>query len=502
MHYNFKHGQNRPIYHLNSFNLSIQRLFFHFSLFIQENLRTLCRSLRSAFQCLFRGSKLSRQIFLVLMVVTFHPFPGHALTSTTSNVIYGNSPFLTLDAGRTRIVNADGLLGISLSNGVKYTPSINNSSTTPIELPVVGQSFADISMFVPTNTYSITLSTLIKPPYNYWGDDDGDDDITAAGNISLSIFDKNNNPISRKTVLTICNAPYKVELSNTDGTLATNYGVPRSRNFNASNVTYYITPKGTPEICLVTPNLRNGTNKYAGPASLWDPKKGFFTRTARVNAINFPTTGANNLSFKLNIEGSSEVLSWAPVSHSGITATISGLSIDEAVVRLTGPVATSSQWNSDNPGRIAKPVLPQEFKLVARDSRGNEVAKYEFTLRKWFVNRGTDNYSYSNTVSWCNSLGYRIPLVRDLTNAVRSDVIVASASPPSSGDYYQRRVAAGFFSEWGMMSYYTGANFSNNFYWTSDVYDSANVSVYAAQGSLTLLPARDGNEIKGLCISD
>ncbi|MCX8684239.1 hypothetical protein J3U09_10960, partial [Gilliamella sp. B2889] len=65
MHYNFKHGQNRPIYHLNSFNLSIQRLFFHFSLFIHENLRTFCRLLRNAFQRLFRGSKLSRQIFLV-----------------------------------------------------------------------------------------------------------------------------------------------------------------------------------------------------------------------------------------------------------------------------------------------------------------------------------------------------------------------------------------------------------------------------------------------------
>ena len=141
MHYNFKHGQNRPIYHLNLFNLSIQRLFFHFSLFIHENLRTLCRSLRSAFQCFFRGSKLSRQIFLVLMVVTFHPFPGHALTSKTSNVVNGNVPYLTFDGGRTRATNTAGLLGITLSNGMRYTPSTNNSLNFPIVLPIVGQSF-------------------------------------------------------------------------------------------------------------------------------------------------------------------------------------------------------------------------------------------------------------------------------------------------------------------------------------------------------------------------
>ncbi|MCX8583278.1 hypothetical protein, partial [Gilliamella sp. B3372] len=62
-----------------------------------------------------------------------------------------------------------------LSDGTRYTPSTNTSSSSaPIVLPVEGQSFTDIRMLVPTNSTSVDLSTLIGPPNNYWGDDDGD----------------------------------------------------------------------------------------------------------------------------------------------------------------------------------------------------------------------------------------------------------------------------------------------------------------------------------------
>ncbi|MCX8676016.1 hypothetical protein J3U16_12025, partial [Gilliamella sp. B3023] len=120
-------------------------------------------------------------------MVFFLPFSGHALTSqTTRNAIQGSAPYLTFDGGRTRAVDANGLLGITLSDGTNYTPSTNLSSTTPIVLPVAGQSFADIRMFVPTDTNSVALSTLIGPPNNYWGDDDGDSGVTATGSLSLS----------------------------------------------------------------------------------------------------------------------------------------------------------------------------------------------------------------------------------------------------------------------------------------------------------------------------
>ena len=97
------------------------------------------------------------------------------LTSKTSNKINGNVPYLTFDGGRTRVTNTEGLLGISLSDGKQLSPTSNSSNlSAPIELPEVGQSFVDIGMFVPTNKSSITLSSLIGPPHNFWGDDDGD----------------------------------------------------------------------------------------------------------------------------------------------------------------------------------------------------------------------------------------------------------------------------------------------------------------------------------------
>ncbi|MBI0061787.1 hypothetical protein H3T83_11360, partial [Gilliamella sp. M0320] len=77
--------------------------------------------------------------------------------------------------------------------------------------------------------------------YNYWGDDDGDgqgiDGVTATGSLNLSIVDKYNNPVARNKILTFCGdkAPYKLTLSNTEGTLKTRYGVPNESRFSASN---------------------------------------------------------------------------------------------------------------------------------------------------------------------------------------------------------------------------------------------------------------------------
>ena len=391
-------------------------------------------------------------------------------------------PYLTFDGGHTRVTNADGLLGISLSNGDKYTPATNISSlTNPIVLPTSGQSFADIGMFVPTNTDYIELNSLIGSSYNYWGDDDGDgqgvNGITATGDLKLSIVDKNNQAVTRNEVLTICKSPYKLTLSNTEGTLKTRYGVPNESRFTAGNVTYYLNPKASPEICFARPNLIKGDNKFAGPASIWNPDKGFLPQSVTPSSysLNFPTTGANNLYFDLDIGGSNQALSWVPISHQGITATITEVTSTSVRVILTGPVATPSQWNSSNPRGILKPSLPQVFELVGRDSGGNAIVKYGFVLNLWFINRGTDSYDYSSISSWCNNIGYRLPTVRDLTNAsCRGDDSGAfcrgavGATPLAPNNFYQRRIGAGFFTEWGRMSDYTGANFRSWHYWTSD----------------------------------
>ncbi|MCX8679725.1 hypothetical protein J3U22_08880 [Gilliamella sp. B2865] len=397
-------------------------------------------------------------------------------SQTTANQIQGTPPYLTFDGGRTRAVDTNGLLGITLSNGANYTPSNNSSSTTPIVLPVEGQSFADIRMFVPTDTNSVALSSLIGPPNNYWGDDDGDSDVTATGRLSLSIVDKNNQVVSRNSVLTTCNSPYKVTLSSTNGTLSTRYGFPNRSTFSARNVTYYVNPKAGAVVCFARPNLTYGTGDFAGPSSTWDPNKGFLTRSTDPSSYdqNFPTTGANRLYFDLDISGSSQPLSWSPVSHGGITVAMSNSTATSVRVTLKGPYASSSEQESSIPVSISKPTLPQTFELVGRDSRGNAVVRYGFTLKQWFVNRGSKQDYYSRALSWCNSIGYRMPSVRDLTNAscpdndsfCRSSV---GATPSSPGNWYMRHIGSGFFTEWGGMSDYSGVGFLYDpWYWTSD----------------------------------
>ncbi|MCX8582097.1 hypothetical protein J3U18_10360 [Gilliamella sp. B3482] len=436
-------------------------------------------------------------------MVLFLPFLGHALTSqTTRNAIQGSAPYLTFDGARTRAVDANGLLGITLSDGTRYTPSTNSSSTTPIVLPVAGQSFADIGMFVPTNTNSVDLSTLIGPPNNYWGDDDGDSGASATGSLSLSIVDKNNQPVSRDTVLTTCtdSAPYKVTLSSTDGTLSTRYGFPNRSTFSARSETYYVNPKASPVVCFARPNLIDGIGDFAGPASMWDPAKGFIPQSTGPSSYgqNFPTTGANKLYFDLLISGVSRALSWSPVSHGGITATMSNSTAISVRVTLTGPYATEYQINSSSPSPISKPTLPQTFELVGRDTNGTPVVKYGFILKQWFVNRGIySTGNYSNVLSWCNSIGYRLPSVRDLTNAVRTNSPAISGATPSSRDnHYMRHIGSGFFTEWGRIDRYYGVGFSTYWYWTSDPYGSDHF-VVGIHGTVPWNPNNDS--LPGLC---
>ncbi|OTQ68866.1 hypothetical protein [Gilliamella apis] len=432
---------------------------------------------------------------LVLTVVVLQSisFTNYALTTKTTNIIYGSAPYLTFDGGRTRVTNTAALLRISLSDGRKFTPATNNSSfDNPIVLPVAGQSFNDIGMLVPTDTYYIALSSLIGTPYNYWGDDDGDgqgvNGVTATGSLRLSIVDKDNNRVARNEVLTMCKAPYKLILSNGEGILTTRYGVPNESRFTAGNATYYINPKAAPVICFARPNV--GDSRYIWSRGLsdtvWDREKGFLPQSVTPSSygLNFPTTGANKFWFYLAIGGISQALSWAPVSHGGITATMTDSTSTSVKVTLTGPAVTDpNQWQSDNPVGIARPSLPQIFELVGRDSSGNAVVKYGFELKQWFVNRGTYYGNNLSMSSWCNKIRYRLTKMRDLTNAsclwwpepCQGAVIATPASPDR---YFRRHIGAGFFTEWGNMGDYTGTNFPPNipvrfYYWTQDRWGSS-----------------------------
>lgn len=152
---------------------------------------------------------------------------------------------------------------------------------------------------------------------------------------------------------------------------------------------------------------------------------------------------------------------------------------------MTGPAASDSQKESDSPGLIAVPNLPQVFELEGRDSSDNVVVKYGFKLKQWFVGRGKKFLTFSEQESWCNSLGYRLPRISDLTNAkcgVDKDRFpcvegIDGAKPSSTGNYSQRRIGAGFFTEWGSAFEYTDADLGYQ-HWTSDIMGSNPFFVY------------------------
>ncbi|OCG41109.1 hypothetical protein A9G25_06520 [Gilliamella sp. Bif1-4] len=404
------------------------------------------------------------------------------------------------------------LLGIKLSDGRTFTPQNNPSSpTAPIELPNAWGTFADIEMIVPSSSDSININDLVTQ--GKWGDDDGDGqragEVTASGSISLVIKDKDGNTVNRSDTLSLCKAPYKVTLDSSEGTLETRYGMPNSSTFSGGTAEYYITPPSQPVICAVRPDLIKGTDDYAGPSSMWNPAKGFLTQSTTPSSYdqNFPTTGADGLYFDLDIGGiDASQLSWTVNTSGSLNATVSwrlpnqgdtwikDTSKNVTRVTLHGPRASITQIGSSNPDPLTRPSLPQTFELVGRDRSGNEV-RYGFVLRQWFVNRGSEWNIYSDDLAWCNSLGYRMPRVRDLTNSNYNNL---SATPSSSGNHYMRHIGAGFFSEWGYMYHYD-AGFSQYAHWTSDATGSSQFLVDAYDGYVRSDSASVRDWRYGLC---
>ena len=461
-------------------------------------------------------------------------FSSQALISQTFNTINGNAPYLTFDNGQTKVTSLnDELFKITLSDGREITPVTNRSSTAPIVLPNLGETLADVNMAVPIGSNSVKLSSLIGAPYNYWGDDDGDDDFTISGDLNLIITDKNNQNVARNARLDICNAPYKVTLSNTDAILKTRYGVPDGTNINTRSVTYYINPKVSPKVCFAKPNtvdVEVGHN-FDGPADMWNRQRGYIPQATYDSS--FPTTGANEMHFFLDLGGVVQQLKWKEVERKGITVKAGydvdshGEIVNATMVRVTlkGPSATPEQWKADEPGSVDKPDLPQTFELVGRyDENGPVIVKYGFVLQQWLVNRGDMKTKHGRAAKWCENIGYRQPKVKDLTNAFcRPDYPGCrgskGASPESDDNYFVRRIGGGFFSEWGNLSpfgtFYDSQkiHFFEYGYWSSELGDDGNpdpniedldkkpwLDVYSRDGASGWNYPRENGGAYGLCI--
>ncbi|MWN32520.1 MULTISPECIES: hypothetical protein [unclassified Gilliamella] len=439
----------------------------------------------------------SALLFVPLLLLLYMQ-EAMALSAKTSHTIKGSAPYLTFDSGQTKITDTNELLSITLPDGTKISPLTNTSAITPIWMPYAGNKLGDITMAVPSDTNLIDIKDLVDQ--GYWGDDDGDgqgtDGITATGSILVDFTDKNGNPVSRSDSLSICYAPYRIKLKAYGGYLKTNHGVPNKTYFNNDTVNYYINPYSMqPQVCSVMPNLHGGS---LGPANIWDRDKGFLTEFPNPSfpssyALNFPTTGADGLYFDLDIGGfDAGHLRWSVITSGSIRATVSRtrphsgtfinpqgrtIEADEWIldkskyvtrVTLNGPRATDSQINSSNPSPLNKPILPQTFELEGRDSNDNVIVRYGFVLKQWFVYR-SKRERHNEQSAWCSSLGYRTPQVSDLTNATRTmNPPFSGAIPSSPYNNYQRRIGAGFFTEWGIMGEYLDANFTSDYVFTID----------------------------------
>jgi hypothetical protein len=275
-----------------------------------------------------------------------------------------------------------------------------------------------------------------------------------------------------------------------------------------------------PFVRFARPNPESNESDYAPPGlpGVWADKYaiegeyeeeffrgGFYARSTDPSSynLNFPTTGMNGLHFYLDVAGvDPSTLNWPSVTHGGITASMDVIPkptdqswdywgdfvisnqymwVGGVRVTLTGPTATREQRISNTPGSVTKPTLPQTFEIVGYNSRGDAVIKYGFVLNKWFVYRDYVSGSHKLTdfeqpiqAAWCDSIGYRVPRVKDLTNSKCDDepyfpcgLGIDSAIPHSPNLYAQRNIGP-FVSEWGYMEGYWVLSLGLLKVWTSD----------------------------------
>ena len=458
-------------------------------------------------------SNLFRQIFLsVLFLLTFS---SYALTSKTSNVIYGSAPYLTLDHGLTKVMTSEALLGITLENGQQYiapgsTANLYpnaivdySSQSNPITLPNGSNQFSSVKTLVPitgNNNYpKINLSNLIGSPYNYWQDDDGDSDISATGSLTVKWQDVVGNDITSvvkhnpSQKLSACDAPYKLTVTATNGQLSTQYGHPKSSTFRNGYHVYYLNPTiDRPNVCYAQPNL-NGTGGDE-LSSQWNAMKGFKVQNINSPEVNFPTTGFNGAVFYLLLGGISpeQVISangstiYPTNGRSNVSLALSSTvtprwgsysSIhkggDIALrVELRGPTI-----NSSNPQ-----FNPSVFKIYSDSSRRNIL--YTFKIQRWFIVKPYGFGGRYRAEDYCAGFsGYRLPSLRDYNNANgqgwtggipgRTD---RSGRREISYKNYNNEWVGGLSNEWGYLikdvdrsPQYPNAEWEFERYWVKEI---------------------------------
>lgn len=443
-----------------------------------------------------------------------------ALSATTNKVIHGSAPYLTFDGGITKHESLVEFLGITLSNNKSYIPQGTSkvlypsgvidisSEINPIELPNKADTFESVQTIVPVASYPrIDLTDLVGEPFNYLKDDDGDKPISVTGSITIKWQNRKGEDITDEVkaysnkLLNICDAPYKITLSATNGNVSTQYGIPyKSHLFGASH-SFYIKPKiDNPIVCFVQPNLYKQADDEL--ATDWVKNRGFKVQPFTRPTNNFPTTGANKLFFYLLLGG---ITPEQVIAVNGKTVRGTGTGV---ILKLSA--ATTQNWDGRYPNidkalkieligpnqlSLNTNFTPSEFKLYS-DSIGGHLL-YNFKIERWYIARpgGVD---YTNAKKFCRDLGngYRVPDINDYTNAMRSDTNFnwTVGIPGRNVNHYQRRLSyrngsrwiGGIFNEWGFtfrgINNYPGTDWDNYNYWAFQSRDNHQYNVDSYNG--------------------
>ncbi|EAN2043936.1 invasin [Salmonella enterica] len=134
-------------------------------------------------------------------------------------------------------------------------------------------------------------------------------------------------------------------------------------------------------------------------------------------------------------------------------------------LELTGGNPSDYDWRSDAPwvsvnnGEVSFTGTGTKDKVTITGTPKSGVGSiitYSFALKSWFTEISTKTWYKADTE--CNALaGSGVPTVAQLTD---------NASHPN-GYTAKRGILGGLWSEWGNMLNYSGAGFSNFYYWTS-----------------------------------
>ncbi|HEQ3521870.1 TPA: hypothetical protein VGS91_004879 [Citrobacter freundii] len=145
----------------------------------------------------------------------------------------------------------------------------------------------------------------------------------------------------------------------------------------------------------------------------------------------FPTTGFKGAAFTLELSNASATdYDWK--------ADASWVSVSAGVVSFTG---TGTK---------------DKVTITATPKSGGTAITYSFTLSSWYINDGSAVLRWSDSAAYCSAQsGYSQPTVQQLSGS-------AGYNNGSRG------TLGGLWSEWGRLTTYAGAGFSDYGYWSSE----------------------------------